>query len=174
LSEAVKVILKVSQNLHAEMLLRVVECTRGVGTERQLLAALQLEPEGVYYGDGSGTYGTFTPRFMCRFLAAADTMPFARAFSEALPVLGNDGTLRGVQKDTRAAAALAVRAKTGTMCYRADRGSYIRNSKSARRLHDDARGRSLAFAVFATNLNATTDEAGEAVGEIAAAAYELL
>ena len=184
LREAVKVILKVSQNLHAEMLPRAVERARGAapadaGTTftaaRELIESLGLLDHGVYQGDGCGAAGTFSARFMCRFLAAIRRQPWAPAFERALPVLGRDGTLHGVQTASRAAAASAIRAKTGTMGY-ADR-IFARSLVTAKALAGymtTAKGSHLAFAIFAQNVPGTVDEVGELVGEIAVRAYEAL
>jgi len=172
LREAVKVVLKVSQNLHAEMLSRVVDT---FAAARELIDSFGLLADGVYQGDGCGAAGTFTPRFMCRFLAGVRGLPFAGAFERALPVLGRDGTLHGVQTASRAAAASAIHAKTGTMAY-SDR-IFARPFVTAKALAGymtTAKGSQLAFAIFAQNVPGSVDAVGELVAEIAVSAYESL
>ncbi|MHB8146132.1 MAG: D-alanyl-D-alanine carboxypeptidase/D-alanyl-D-alanine endopeptidase [Vulcanimicrobiaceae bacterium] len=172
LREAVKVVLKVSQNLHAEMLSRVAGA---FAAARELIEAFGLHDDGVYQGDGCGAAGTFTPGFMCRFLAGIRGLPFAGVFERALPVLGHDGTLHGVQTASRAAAAGTIHAKTGTMGY-SDR-IFARSFVTAKALAGymtTAKGSHLAFAIFAQNVPGSVDAVGELLGEIAASAYESL
>jgi PBP4 family serine-type D-alanyl-D-alanine carboxypeptidase len=172
LREAVKVVLKVSQNLHAEMLVRAGQ---GYGATRELIASMGLEDAGVYQGDGCGAAGTFTAHFMCRFLAGVRQRSYADAFERALPVLGRDGTLHDVQRGSRAAAAGAIRAKTGTMAH-PDRifGRTLVASKALAGYLTSASGAELAFAIFAQHVPGTVDAAGELLGEMAVAAYEAL
>jgi PBP4 family serine-type D-alanyl-D-alanine carboxypeptidase len=172
LSEAVKVILKVSQNVHAEILARAGNTFTAA---RELIESLGLPGDGVYQGDGCGAAGAFTAQFMCRFLAGIRRLGFAGAFERALPVLGRDGTLHGVQTASRAAASSAIRAKTGTMNY-PDR-VFTRSLVTAKALAGymtTANGSHLAFAIFAQNVPGTVEEVGELVGEIAVCAYEKL
>ncbi len=181
LREVVKVVLKVSQNLHAEMLLRAAEHADGgdmgntYTAQRELIALLGLDDDGVFQGDGCGAAGTFTARFMCAFLAGIRDLSFADAFERALPVLGRDGTLHGVQRGSLAAVAGAVHAKTGTMGYY-DR-IFSRPFVSAKALAGymtTAKGTELAFAVFLQNFPGSVDEAGELLGSIAVAGYDEL
>jgi PBP4 family serine-type D-alanyl-D-alanine carboxypeptidase len=172
LSEAVKVVLKVSQNLHAEMLARAGNT---FAAARDLIESLGLPAAEVYQGDGCGAAGAFTAHFMCRFLAGIRRLDFAAAFERALPVLGRDGTLHDVQTSSRAAASSAVHAKTGTMGYE-DR-VFSRSLVTAKALAGymtTVNGSHLAFAIFAQNVPGTVDEAGALLGEIAVCAYEEL
>ncbi len=172
LREAVKVVLKVSQNLHAEMFARVVDT---FAAARELIGSFGLHDGGVYQGDGCGAAGTFTARFMCRFLAGIQGLPFAGAFERALPVLGRDGTLHGVQTASRAAAASAIHAKTGTMGYidRIFARSFV-TAKALAGYMTTEKGSRLAFAIFAQNVPGAVDAVGELLGEIAVSAYESL
>ncbi len=169
LVEAVKIVLKVSQNLHAEMLARVAS----FGAVQELIDLLGIADEGVYQGDGCGAAGTFTPRFMCRFLAGIRRSPFADAFARALPILGCDGTLHAVQAGSSAADARAVRAKTGTMGYQ-NRigGGMMVTAKALAGYITTRRSSELAFAVFVNNVPSSMEDAGQLLGEIAVAAYE--
>jgi PBP4 family serine-type D-alanyl-D-alanine carboxypeptidase len=171
LREAVKIVLKVSQNLHAEMLARAGDSFKAV---REFVQKYGIAG-GAHQGDGCGAAGTFTPRFMCRLLAGASREPFADAFVDGLPVLGRDGTLCDVQTHTVAAANSAIKAKTGTMGYfdRLAGGEFI-SAKGLAGYIRTARGSSLTFALYGQNVPGTAHEAGEILGEIAVAAYETL
>ncbi|HLI97800.1 MAG TPA: D-alanyl-D-alanine carboxypeptidase/D-alanyl-D-alanine-endopeptidase [Candidatus Baltobacteraceae bacterium] len=172
LREAVKVVLKVSQNLHAEMLLRLVRARGG--------AVFPFAPRtDAFQGDGCGFKAHFTPNFMCEFLIAARKAPWAEDLLHALPVLGHDGTLRNIQRDTRAASVKAVRAKTGTLSYsNVLDGGALMESKALAGFVSTASGRELAFAIFFSNVpfadEREPDAIGNLVASIAVAAYDSL
>ncbi len=174
LSEAVRVVLKVSQNLHAEVLLRVLKAN-GL----PLCPFPGIAGAGAFLGDGCGAKAHFTPAFMCEFLAAVRNAPWGDHLLRALPILGCDGTLHAIQRDTGAAAARAVRAKTGTLSYTnlLARGALM-ESKALAGFITAASGRELIFAVFFSNVpfedERDPDGIGNAVASIAVAAYEQL
>jgi D-alanyl-D-alanine carboxypeptidase/D-alanyl-D-alanine-endopeptidase (penicillin-binding protein 4) len=100
-------------------------------------------------------------------------------FLDALPVLGKDGTLFEIQ--TNSPAAGNVFAKTGTYG-RSDllhKGLMV-DSKALAGYTNTRNGHGLAFAIFVNHVpvslepNAIRDIVGQAVGEIAALAYEHL
>jgi D-alanyl-D-alanine carboxypeptidase/D-alanyl-D-alanine-endopeptidase (penicillin-binding protein 4) len=181
-TEEVKVILKVSQNLHASQMPYVLGAgaptPRQAGFERMhtALADAGLDLGGASQGDGAGAQAHFTPRFMVRYLAWLSRQPYARAFFDALPVLGRDGTLHDIQ--VKSAAAGHVHAKTGT--YGEDDAlnkAVFVNGKGLAGYVDTKDGRRLAFAAYLNHVPVSKDPdavravAGEALGEIAAAAY---
>ncbi len=172
LREAVKIVLKVSQNLHAEILLRVVRARGG--------PIFPFAPRGdAFQGDGCGFKAHFTPKFMCEFLIAAREASWAEDLVRALPVLGHDGTLRSIQRDTRAASAKAVRAKTGTLSYsNVLNGGALMESKALAGFISSASGRELAFAIFFSNVpfadEREPDAIGNLVASIAVAAHDYL
>src|SRR6202162_284222 len=124
LSEEIKVTLKVSQNLHAGMgsyLLGtlVAKDTKnplaaGFRIEREFLQSANLDLSGASQGDGAGGdwADLFSPDFMVHYLTYWTTRPDYQVLLRALPVLGKDGTLAAIQKDS--AGAGHVFAKTGT------------------------------------------------------------
>lgn len=186
LSEAVKICLKVSQNLHAELLVRAVGAASGSDgdarsagfvRERALLEKAGLEVASIAQGDGAGGIGYFTPRSICRLLQYVARRPYAAAFREALPILGGDGTLHDIQ--TASAAAGHVRAKTGTLCYTDDLNATDFVTAKGLAGYIDARsGLRYVFTTVVNNVHCSPDggvhEIGETLGEIGAAAYELL
>ncbi|MFT8422094.1 MAG: D-alanyl-D-alanine carboxypeptidase/D-alanyl-D-alanine-endopeptidase [Gluconacetobacter sp.] len=122
LADDIRHLLKVSQNLHAELLLRRLGLAHGTGSAAQgiarrdaLLAAAGVPPTGFSLADGSGmsTYNRVTPRAMAALLLWANRQPWGQTWRQDLPVAGEDGTLA----KRFAGTALADRffAKTGTL-----------------------------------------------------------
>ena len=114
LGEAIKVVMKVSQNLHAQMLPSIVGAhaagspgegalQAGFDTARELFASWDVDASGARQGDGCGTVGFFTPRYMCALLAAIAQQSFADCFAASLPILGRDGSLHDIQVNAPAA-----------------------------------------------------------------------
>ena len=183
LAQAVKVILKVSQNLHASQMPYILglgaAAPREAGFDRmrELFTSARLDLRGAAQGDGAGATAHFTPRFMVSYLAWAARQPFAKALFDALPVLGRDGTLHNIQVD--APAAGHVHAKTGT--YGEDdplnRAQFV-NGKGLAGYVDTRDGRRLAFCAYLNHVpvaktpDAIREVAGQALGAIAAAAYD--
>jgi len=122
LIEDVKLINKVSQNLHAELLLRRVGRKAGSGSIADGVAAVHamLERAGVPraaydFSDGSGmsSYNRVAPRGVVTFLRWIVAQPWGQAWRATLPVGGVDGTLAKRFKDTPLQGR--VFAKTGTL-----------------------------------------------------------
>jgi D-alanyl-D-alanine carboxypeptidase/D-alanyl-D-alanine-endopeptidase (penicillin-binding protein 4) len=122
LIEDVTLINKVSQNLHAELMLRRVGLANGTGSIEDGVAAVgaMLEGAGVPraaydFSDGSGmsTYNRTGPRGTVTFLQWIARQPWGAAWRATLPVAGVDGTLA----KRFAASTLRGRlfAKTGTL-----------------------------------------------------------
>jgi D-alanyl-D-alanine carboxypeptidase/D-alanyl-D-alanine-endopeptidase (penicillin-binding protein 4) len=189
LAEEIKVTLKVSQNLHAGMgpyLLGALggkdvksPQKKGFEIERAFLQSANLDLSGASQGDGEGGdwADLFSPDFMCHYMAYWTTRPEYDIFFRALPVLGKDGTLAKIQ--TQNPGAGHVFAKTGTF------GSSDRlnargmlNGKGLTGYVITKSGRKLAFAAYVNHVaipsepDAAQNIAGQALGEIAAAAYD--
>lgn len=184
LAQEVKVTLKVSQNLHASMgpfLLGALVAHEGTAKagfaeERRFLTQAGLDLSGASQSDGAGGSAHFTPDFMVHFLAYMTTRKDFTLYYAALPVLGRDGTLWNIQVNSPAAGH--VHAKTGT--YERDdllNDMMMVDGKGLAGYMTTADGRRLAFAIYANNVAAGTDPdaitrgVGQALGEIAAAAY---
>ena len=188
LREEAKITLKVSQNLHASMMPYIVGAytqkgaadplQSGFDQEREMLkrAELDLTAAVQYVGAGGDAYSA--PDFMVHFLLHLTHQPFFADFKKALPVLGKDGTLVTIQPDSPAAGH--VFAKTGTMTGRnslTPEGGLI-TGKGLAGFIDTKDGRHLAFSAYinfvpvATMGEAATGIVGDALGEIAAAAYD--
>lgn len=113
---------KISQNMHAELLLRRIG--RGFGTGsiadgqvaiRSMLAQAGVPRTAYDFSDGSGmsTYNRISPRGMVTFLRWVEKQPWGAAYRATLPVGGTDGTLRNRFKDGPLTGKLW--AKTGTI-----------------------------------------------------------
>ena len=189
LSEEIKVTLKVSQNLHAGMgpyLLGALVAKetknpldKGFEVERAFLKDAKLDLSGISQGDGAGGdwADLFSPEFMCAYLQYWTTRPDYDIFFRALPILGKDGTLAKIQ--TKNPGAGHVFAKTGTFDS-GDRlnGKMMLNGKGLAGYVITKSGRKLAFAAYVNHValpdipEAAQTIGGQALGEIAAAAYD--
>lgn len=145
------VVNKVSQNLHAELMLRRVGLREGTGSIQDGLAGVEsmlvkagVPPASVDLADGSGMsiYNRVAPRGMAKLLRWIAAQPWGGAWRETLPIGGVDGTLarrfRGGPLEGR------VFAKTGTL--------YGTNALSGYLLTKS--GRTLAFSAFANDVPA--------------------
>ena len=184
LKEEIKVTLKVSQNLHASItplilaaLLAPKNSDRtGFDLEHDFLAKAGLDTLGAQQADGAGGNAHFTPEFMVSYLAYMSKQKDFQVFYNALPILGRDGTLFDIQ--TSSPAAGNVHAKTGTFAnYDPLNRRVLVTGKGLAGYMTTRKGERLAFAIYINNVSVPTDRdavkkiVGQAVGEIAAAAY---
>ena len=164
LSESLKVMLKTSNNLYAEMMLRNLGAhATGLGSVDTGVAALEkfLEKTGnsknsVSLNDGSGLSrkNLITPESLVRVLQYMDQHPHRDVFLDMLPVAGRDGTLRNRMK--KGPAFEHVFAKTGSI----DFVSTLSGFAIAKN------GERLAFSIMVNNSNATSREVREAIDRI--------
>ncbi len=130
--------LKPSDNLSAEMILRLTALHAGSpprsGTEvrahqmmRGWLSTISPHVSDARFVDGSGLgrYNMISPRLAVDLLSAVEHLPPAegRAFWNALPIAGVDGTLRKRMKGTSAQSN--VRAKTGSFSLASSLSGYL-------------------------------------------------
>ncbi len=189
LSEEIKITLKVSQNLHAGMgpyLLGtlIAKDTKapldaGFKVEREFLQSAKLNLSGAAQGDGAGGdwADLFSPAFMVHYLTYWTTRPDYEVFFKALPILGKDGTLAKIQPNSPGAGH--VHAKTGTFGSEDKlNGRMMLNGKGLAGYVITKDGKKLAFAAYVNHVSLAPDTdaaqqvAGQALGEIAAAAYD--
>ncbi len=189
LSEEIKVTLKVSQNLHAGMgpyLLGtlITKDTKtpldaGFKVESEFLQSAKLNLSGAAQGDGAGGdwADLFSPDFMVHYLTYWTTRPDYQVFFKALPILGKDGTLAKIQPNSPGAGH--VHAKTGTFGSEDKLNSKLMlNGKGLAGYVITKAGNKLAFAAYVNHVSLAPDPdaaqqvAGQALGEIAAAAYD--
>ena len=149
LIEDVRVINKVSQNLHAEILLRLLGREKGAagtvegGLEvlRGFLNQASVPSEQYLFFDGSGLsrQNLATPHAVVQLLRYAAAQPWGTSFRETLPVAGLDGSLadRFANLDRRA----RVYAKTGS----------LGGVKSLSGYATTVRGHQVAFSILSNN-----------------------
>jgi D-alanyl-D-alanine carboxypeptidase/D-alanyl-D-alanine-endopeptidase (penicillin-binding protein 4) len=148
----------------------------GFDLEHDFLVKAGLDVSGAHQSDGAGGNAHFTPEFMVSFLAYMSKQKSFQVFYDALPILGRDGTLVDIQ--TASPAAGKVHAKTGTFSnYDALNRRLLVTGKGLAGYLTTRSGEHLAFAIYVNNVSVpvTADAvkriAGQALGEIAAAAY---
>jgi D-alanyl-D-alanine carboxypeptidase/D-alanyl-D-alanine-endopeptidase (penicillin-binding protein 4) len=109
LAEDILTITTVSQNLHAELLLRRLGRIAGSGSiadglvvVRAMLDRAGVSPHAVSLSDGSGmsSYNRVSPRGMASLLRWIERQPWGEAWRATLPVGGGVGTLERRLKDT--------------------------------------------------------------------------
>ena len=155
LSTLAQRMMKASQNLYAETLLKTMGAEIGMpsvsgGREavRSVLESWNIIPAGLIMIDGSGLsrYNLVTPESLVALLIRIDRSEQLRGpFEDALPVAGKDGTLEGRMKNT--AAENNARAKTGAIANARGLSGYVRS----------ASGEPLVFSILANNFETTTD-----------------
>jgi D-alanyl-D-alanine carboxypeptidase/D-alanyl-D-alanine-endopeptidase (penicillin-binding protein 4) len=133
LSEVLKAVNKPSQNLHAEMLLRLLGARlKGDGSVESGHAAVEefllragVHPENWSLQDGSGLSRSdiLSAHEMVSLLAAMDRHRYADVFRASLPIAGVDGTLKNRMKGTPAEGRVV--AKTGTIRHVNALGGYV-------------------------------------------------
>jgi PBP4 family serine-type D-alanyl-D-alanine carboxypeptidase len=183
-TEMIKVILKVSQNMHASAMPMLMGAMfgkangeNGFDVERKWLQKEGLDVSGAQQADGAGGDAHFSPAFMVSYLRMMSKRPDFQAFHDALPILGKDGTLYNIQ--TQSPAAGHVHAKTGTFAV-ADplNQKTLVTGKGLAGYMTTASGKKLIVVVYANNVavSNTPDEitrvVGQALGEVAAAVYD--
>lgn len=167
LTEDVTATLKVSQNLHAEMLLRRLSvlagsegsAAQGARVVRQFLTNAGVDPEDFMFYDGSGLSGhdLVTPRATARLLSFASQQPWFAQWKAGLPVGGEDGTLAG--RFPKAPLKDHLFAKTGTLSEARALSGYV----------DCASGKTMIFSVMVDNHAPNTPADREAMDAIVAA-----
>jgi D-alanyl-D-alanine carboxypeptidase/D-alanyl-D-alanine-endopeptidase (penicillin-binding protein 4) len=172
LLEIVRMTNKVSQNLHAEILLRaagrekfgVGSTAAGLKAERDFLKAAGVADGDIVLSDGSGLArdDLVTPRASVALLRYALRQPWGEAFLATLPVAGVDGTLETRMKNTPAAGL--VEAKTGSADHARALSGYATTHH----------GEYLVFSLFDNNNPQHWSDATAALDAITEAMVELL
>ena len=170
LADAVKLINKISQNLHTEMLLRTVARQSGMwATDDDLMKAPQdfyasagISPDDVIQSDASGLsrHDLVTPRAIVALLEFAQKQPWFETYFNSLPVAGQDGTLEDRMKNTPAAAH--IHAKTGS----------VEHVRTLSGFADTPSGRRLIFSFLGNNQAGKNHEAADALTGLSVAMLE--
>ena len=182
LGEAVKLMNKISQNLHTESLLRTSakeaclhakiesvpqDCSTLTSDDYAAFAARFYADAGIATGDvvqtdGSGLsrHDLATPRALVALLQHAAKQSWFPAFYDSLPVAGLDGTLEDRLKNS--AGAMRIHAKSGSLEHVRTRSGYA----------ELPNGRRLIFSLLSNNTGSKGHEATDALDAISAAMIE--
>jgi D-alanyl-D-alanine carboxypeptidase/D-alanyl-D-alanine-endopeptidase (penicillin-binding protein 4) len=170
LGDSVKLVNKISQNLHAEMLLRTVARQNGVwGTPDELMkvpadfyTAAGIAPGDVIQTDASGLSrrDLVTPRAVVTLLSFAQKQTWFVPYYESLPVAGVDGTLEDRMKNTPAAGR--IHAKTGS----------VEHVRTLSGFAETLSGRRLIFSFLSNNQGGKNHEAADALTGLCVAMIE--
>jgi D-alanyl-D-alanine carboxypeptidase/D-alanyl-D-alanine-endopeptidase (penicillin-binding protein 4) len=166
-AEDIKVTNKTSQNLHAEMLLRLLGKTcgsdgsfeEGTRVVRQFLVDAGIDDNDFFFYDGSGmsAMDKISPRAFTRLLAYASHQPWGAAWRETLPIAGVDGTLDHRFGNTPFKGRMW--AKTGTLNEVNALSGYV----------STASGRMVAFSILVNGRYPGSDDEQQAIDRIAEA-----
>src|SRR5580700_9781162 len=166
LVEDLRVINKVSQNLHAEILLRLLGREKGAaGTVEGGLEVLRgfLNQVGIpgdqyifYDGSGLSRQNLVTPHAVVQLMRYADSQPWGVSFRDTLPLSGTDGSLSNRFKEVDIQGR--VHAKTGSL------GGVKTLSGYATTNHGDR----VAFSILSNNFNLPDKRINETIDNIVA------
>lgn len=172
LLESVRLMNKISQNLHAELILRAVAREKtgigsmdaGIKIEQDFLKSAGVADGDVVLSDGSGLSrdDLVTPRAVVTLLRYVAHQPWSEDYISTLPIAGVDGTLENRMKSTSASGL--IRAKTGGLEHVHAMSGYATT----------LRGEHLIFSIFGNNNGVHGLNATEAIDAIGIAMVETL
>ena len=155
--EDLRVINKVSQNLHAELMLRLLGKEKGTsgsiqgGLEvlRGFLTSAGLNPDdfALYDGSGLSREDLVTPEAVVQLLVYAHNQTWGSLFEDTLPVAGVDGSLAERFRNTPLQGV--VRGKTGSLTHVNSLSGYATTQN----------GDHVAFCIMANNHDMPTKKA---------------
>jgi D-alanyl-D-alanine carboxypeptidase/D-alanyl-D-alanine-endopeptidase (penicillin-binding protein 4) len=164
LLEDIRVTNKTSQNLHAELLLRLIGRLKngdgsfegGVAARREFLLKAGLASDEFFLLDGSGLSrrDLITPAAIVHLLLYATNHPWGAAYEQTLPVAGVDGSLADRFVNTPAGGL--IHAKTGTLSHTNALSGY----------GETRSGRRFVFSIFCNNHNLPSSKVIAAIDSI--------
>ena len=164
LLQDIKVINKVSQNLHAELMLRLIGHEKGTaGTIESGLevlhsylaqAGIQNDEYVFYDGSGLSRQNLVTPHAVVKLLRYTQQQPWGASFQDTLPVAGIDGSL--AERFHNSPAQGRVQGKTGSL-------GHV-NALSGFATTDS--GEKVAFSILCNNHNLTSKRALDTIDQI--------
>ena len=170
LGDAVKLMNKISQNLHTEMLLRTVARQSGpwattddmMKVPADFYATVGIEPGDVIQTDASGLsrHDLVTPRSIVTLLSFAQKQSWFGPYYASLPIAGQDGTLEDRMKNTLAAGR--IHAKTGS----------VEHVRTLSGFAETPGGRRLIFSFLSNNQGGKSHEAADALTGLCVAMLE--
>ena len=163
-AQDLRVINKVSQNLHAELMLRLLGKEKGTsgsiegGLEvlRGFLVNAGIKPDQFAFYDGSGLSreDLVTPEAVVTLLRYCHQQPWGQLYEGTLPVAGVDGSLGERFRNTPAAGS--VRGKTGSLLHVYSLSGYATTQS----------GQRIAFSVITNNNNLPSKKALDTIDHI--------
>jgi D-alanyl-D-alanine carboxypeptidase/D-alanyl-D-alanine-endopeptidase (penicillin-binding protein 4) len=170
LGDTVKLVNKVSQNLHTEVLLRTAARQDGRWAEPEDLLKFPepfyekvgIAPGDVIQTDGSGLsrHDMVTPRAVITLLQYAQKQSWFLPYYFSLPISGIDGTL--TERMKAAGMTGKIHAKTGS----------VNHVRSLSGYADTANGRRLIFSFLSNNMGASGHDIHEAIDGLCLAMVE--
>jgi serine-type D-Ala-D-Ala carboxypeptidase/endopeptidase (penicillin-binding protein 4) len=169
LSQFVKVILKISYNRGADLMVCLVavksgsrDCADGLAAEVKTISALGVSPAStiVYDGAGSVDDGRTTPADEATFLRELMSVPWGHYVHDGMSILGVDGTQATNQVGTPAAGK--VRIKDGTRLIGSPSGQVYLPAKTQVGYIEAKSGRRLVYGVFLNDIPTTSAGAFDA------------
>jgi len=170
LGDSLKLVNKISQNLHTEMLLRTAARQTGLwNTPEDLMKVPQdfyatagIAPDDIIQTDGSGLsrHDLVTPRAIVTLLKYAQQQPWFAPYFASLPVAGIDGSLQERMKGTVAEGH--IHAKTGS----------VEHVRTLSGFADTPGGRRLIFSFLGNNQAGKNHEATDALNALCVAMIE--
>jgi len=170
LADSVKLVNKISQNLHTEVLLRTAARQDGRWVTPEDLAKYPAEfyakvgiaPDDVVQTDGSGLsrHDLVTPRAFVTLLQYTQKQPWFSAYFASLPVAGVDGTLNERLRSEKVAGR--IHAKTGSVTHVRSLSGYA----------DTVGGRRLIFSFLSNNQAGKNHEVHDALDALCLAMIE--
>ena len=167
-----RVMAKISQNLHAELFLRTAarlktgdpSADAALKFEQDFRVAIGLKEDDVVMTDGSGLSrkDMVSPQSEVSLLRWVTEQPWAATFRSVLPVAGEDGTLMDRMKGTPAAGN--VWAKTGSLTHVDSLAGYATST----------RGAHLVFSFIGNNHDLKSKAATDVMDALAVAMVEEL
>jgi len=158
---------KISQNLHAELILRLLgklegkdgSLAQGTRVVRQFLAGAGVDDADFFFYDGSGMSADdrIAPRALTHLLSYASRQPWGAAWRDTLPIAGVDGSLAGRFKTSPLNGRLW--AKTGTLNEANALSGYLTS----------AGGKTLAFSIMVNGHRPSSSVELQAIDRIAEA-----
>lgn len=155
---------KISQNLHAELLLRLLGKLEGSGGSleqgsrvvRQFLVDAGASDSDFFLYDGSGMSpdDRIAPRVFTRLLAYASHQPWGEEWRSTFPIAGVDGTLTNRFRNTPLTGKMW--AKTGTLNEATGLTGYL----------TAASGQTIAFSILVNGRRPGSEAASHAVDQI--------
>ena len=163
-TQDLRVINKVSQNLHAELMLRLLGKEKG--TSGSIAGGLEvlhgflinagIKPDQFVFHDGSGLSreDLVTPEATVVLLRYCHQQPWGQIYQDTLPVSGVDGSLAERFRNTPAAGR--VHGKTGSLAHVYSLSGYATTQK----------GQHIVFAIMTNNNNLPAKKALDTIDQI--------